>query len=340
MMAMALCICAMSRHCFSLGRRLGSSILEIGRASCGKECVSFGVEERAGVVGIRFHGEGGERHHVDAVALLERLRVGVAEGEAEHAGYTSLVAGGRAHPENVVVAPLDVPVVVGRERVHDEVSARSAVEDVAEDMELVDGEALDEFAERHDEACGAPRADDGLDNHAHVSLLVAVVAVLVEEFFDDVGKLLRQTFAHFRTGVFRGNAAADGDELVERSLVIVGEVRVLLLHQFEFLFRVVDECAEVADFLLSQRVSEDFLHLSFNVARCVSEHVVEGFVLAVEVGEEVFRRFRKVQDGFEVDDFRSHLRDGGKVPRQQFEVSEVSADVSRRKVVFGHSFKF
>ena len=57
--------------------------------------------------------------------------------------------------------------------------------------------------------------------------------------------------------------------------------------------------------------------------------MAEGVILAVEVGEEVLRGFRKVQDGFGVDELRRHLRDGGKVPRQQFEVSEVSADVSR-----------
>ena len=40
----------------------------------------FGHEDAAGIgVGIGFHGKGGKRQHVDAVALFERLRIGVAQ---------------------------------------------------------------------------------------------------------------------------------------------------------------------------------------------------------------------------------------------------------------------
>ena len=87
-------------------------------------------------------------------------------------------------------------MMIARERVENKMRPCTAVEDVAEDMQAVDSEALDEQAKGFDEAGGASCADDGLDNHAHIGLLVAVIGTLVQEFFDDVGELLGQVLAH------------------------------------------------------------------------------------------------------------------------------------------------
>ncbi len=41
-----------------------------------------GLELRAGVVAVGLHGKGGQRHEVDAVALLQRGQIGIAQGES------------------------------------------------------------------------------------------------------------------------------------------------------------------------------------------------------------------------------------------------------------------
>ena len=88
----------------------------------------------AGVGIVGFHGKRGQWQQVDGVAFLQRLGIGIAQGEAKHAGYAERIASRSTHPQNVVVAPLYVPVVVGREGVHNEVRTRTAVEDVAQNV--------------------------------------------------------------------------------------------------------------------------------------------------------------------------------------------------------------
>ena len=68
--------------------------------------------------------------------------------------------------------------------------ARATVIDVAQDMQLVDGQALDDVADGHDEVVCPPRGDNRIDDDADVCSLVAVAQALVEQFFDNIGEVL------------------------------------------------------------------------------------------------------------------------------------------------------
>ena len=171
--------------------------------------------------------------------------------------------------------------MVAAKRVHDEVRAGAAVENVAQDVKAVDGQALDEAAEGHDEVVRAAGGDDGVDNHVEVGLLVVVLERLVEELLDDVGELLGQTLAHLRAGVLRRDVAADGDELVERGLVVVGQVPVGGLDELELLFGIINQGAEILLLLFAQGVAEELADLALDVSRGVAEHMLESLVLAV-----------------------------------------------------------
>ena len=234
----------------------------------------------------------------------KRRHVGVSERESQYDSDAGVASGGSSHPERVVVAPLDVEVVACQQVVHDDVCSRSAVEDVAQDVQLVDAQLVYDVADGHDEVACLPCLNDGFDDASDVSLLVVVARVLVEKFLYDVGKLRGQGFAHLAAGVFAAHRPTDLYELHQGSCVVVGEVVVgSFLYHFESLLGVVDEGAEVAHHVVGERLSEEVAHLSLDVAAGVSQDVEEGFVLSVYVGHEVFRAFRQAEDGFEVDDF-------------------------------------
>ena len=129
---------------------------------CQSECllvelVAFqqpGHEFLAGVVAIDIHRKGGQRHQIDAVALLKRCQVGVAQRQSQHIADAGIVTRCCSHPQHVVIAPLYVPGVVLPQGVHDDMCAGSSVVDVAKDVQLVDGQALYDVAEGHDEVVG------------------------------------------------------------------------------------------------------------------------------------------------------------------------------------------
>ena len=88
------------------------------------------------------------------------------------------------------------------ERVHDDVCPGSAVEDVSEDVQLVDGEALNDVAESDDEVVGALSGDDGVDDTVDVCRLVHVVGAFVQQFLYDVRELFGERLSHLGACVF------------------------------------------------------------------------------------------------------------------------------------------
>lgn len=105
-----------------------------------------------GVGGI---GKGDELAQRDTVVVLEDLVVVVAQVVAQHRGDAGGLAGSGAHPQQVVVAPLDVERMVGEQTVHNLGSAAATVEDITHQVQVVHGEALDERGERLDKVVGA-----------------------------------------------------------------------------------------------------------------------------------------------------------------------------------------
>ena len=93
-----------------------------------------GLELQARVVAIGFHCECGERQEVYAVAFFQSCHVGKAKRQAKDDGDAGVLTGCGSHPEGIVVAPLQVEVVASQEIVHDDVCARTAIEDVAKDV--------------------------------------------------------------------------------------------------------------------------------------------------------------------------------------------------------------
>ena len=133
-------------------------------------------EQFAGVVSIRLSmANVAKRQEVDAIAVLKGCQVAVAHAHADHVGDAPRVAGGGPHPEDVVVAPLDVEVMVVAKRVHDDVGARPAVVDVADDVQQVDRQALDQVAHGDDEVIGPAGRDDRVDDLVHIGGLVRLV---------------------------------------------------------------------------------------------------------------------------------------------------------------------
>ena len=83
-----------------------------------------GGEALAGVVPIDFGGKHGQGAQVDAVAVLQLVKVVVADRPAKDAGHAGLVACEGPQPGDVVVAPLDVHVVELPQPLQDPVGQR------------------------------------------------------------------------------------------------------------------------------------------------------------------------------------------------------------------------
>ena len=224
------------------------------------------LELLAGVVAVGVHRKGGKWDEVDAVSFFQGSQVGIAQRETDNVADAGIVAGSCSHPEHVVVTPLHIPAVIAAHLVEDDMCAWTTVVDVAQNMELVDGKALDNVGDGYDEVVGTPCTDDGVYDDVDVSCLVMVFSMLMQEFLDDVGEVAWQRLAHLGTGVFARYITAYSHQLVEGDVIPVVNVSFSLFHLFQHLFRIIDESAELTFILFAQRVAEEFVHLALDVS--------------------------------------------------------------------------
>ena len=269
-------------------------------------------------------GEQGELAQGDAVGALEDLEGVVADVVADHRGEARGRAGGGAHPDDVVVAPLQVNGVILHEAIEDLVGVVAAVEDVADEVEVVDREALDQGGEAHDEVVAGAGVHDRVNDAAVVALaLVALAGGGVEQLVDDVGVLGWHGLAHLGARVGVGEVARQAHEAHQRDGVPLLGHDAGGLEATQLAVRVVDERAEVGLLAVGELEAEDVRDALADDAGAVVEDVLERVILAMDVGDEVLSALREVEDGLEVDDLRVGGADGRELLGEQLEVLAV-----------------
>ncbi len=186
----------------------------------------LGQKQLAGIVAVARLGEALQTAQVDRVAVEQRLEVAVAQREAQHIRDQRIAAARGGHPRDIVVAPLDRDIVVGHQAIHHPLGGRAAVVDIAQDVEPVHHQALDEIGQGDDHLLALAQRHDRLDDAAIVLLLLDVLGLaLGQQLFEDVGEARREPLAHLAAGVLlrRGarHARQVGDRLGHPGLGIV-----------------------------------------------------------------------------------------------------------------------
>ena len=110
-------------------------------------------------------------------------------------------------------------------------------------------------------------------------------------------------------------------------MVPVVKVFLVCLYQLKLLLRIVNQCAQLTLLAFAQCRTEKVVDLSLDVSRCVLYHMLEGFILSVYVGKEVFRAFREVKYCLKVDNLRTGVCNGRERVGEQLQVSHVLFNV-------------
>ena len=258
----------------------------------------------------------------DAVAGLDDLQVVVAQGVGQHRGHQGAGAGGRPHPQHVVVAPLDVHAVVVQQGVQDDVRPGAPVEDVPHHVEVIHRQALDELAQLHQKVGGPADVNDGGDDVLVVVPLVVVLVVGVEHLVQDVGILLRHGLAHLGTGVLGAGQPAQLNQPVEGDAVPLPHVGGVPPDLLQLLAGVVDQRGQLIPLRLGHGGGKEVVQLLPHHAGGGVEDVKEGLVLTVKVGDKVLRALGQVQNGLEVDNLAAGRLYRGVLLGQELQIAQ------------------
>ena len=101
-----------------------------------------------------------------------------------------------------MIAPLDVHIVKAHQLLHDDISSWPPIENVPDNVEIVNGQVLDQAAQGCDKLVRNAVVDDGMDNFIVIELFILVVSVHMEQLINGVGILLRHLFADLGPGIF------------------------------------------------------------------------------------------------------------------------------------------
>ena len=263
--------------------------------------------------------------HAYAVPVLKDLVIPVLDVVVDAVEDAARVAARRSHPEDVVISPLDIQIVlVIHQKVHDPVRVLAAVKDIPENVELVDRKPLGQSTERDNELVRAVGIDDRFEDLLVIQRLIVVLVLLrVHQLIDDESEFIRHRFTDFGPCIFGREEPCQKDQPVQDLQIPGPRDRSALLHSLELLDGIIDQRAEFRPLLLRHGIPEDQLDFFADHARAVVHDMLEGLILPVDITQEVFCSFRQVQDRLEIDDLRERRSAVRKFPGKKMQYFNV-----------------
>ena len=195
---------------------------------------NFRDEQVARIILVGLEGERCEGQQTDTVAVFQRLHVAVAQAGADYIGDTRFAASGAAHPQNVVISPLDIDLVVFHQRIKDKVRTGAAIIDVADDVESFNCQVSNQFSQTCDEGQRAAGRHDRFDLALVIRRFVFDAFLIVEQFFDGFGHRLGQKIPYRLAAILCAQLACEFYQANQRQLAPLVLVWNRLEHQGRF----------------------------------------------------------------------------------------------------------
>ena len=289
-------------------------------------CVSIGELDlkAAGItVLVDFVGKNGQWPQGNAIAGFDYIQIVVADGIGKHRGDQSPGAGGGTHPQNIVVTPLNVHAMAVHQAVHNDVSPGAPVENIADDVQMVAGQRLDDMAQCLDHIGCLADFNDGADDVFVLILLGAVLISQVDQLIDDLPVALGHMGAHQISGMLDAHIPANLHQQMDGIVVPGVQVFLFIGDQCQLGGRVVDQCCQLILFFLGEPILKGFIQLVADFAGTGVEDMQKCFMLTVDIRHEMLRTLGQIQNGLQLDDLCTGRLDGGIPQRKKLQIPEL-----------------
>ena len=247
-----------------------------------------GHESGAGVVPVDFRRKDGQRTQVQTVPVFQHIIAVVGQGNADDVGDEGRVAGGRTHPGNVVVAPLDVDMGEAHQLVHDLVRPGPSVENIPDDVEPVDGQGADQGAGGDDKLLRNAGIQNGSDDFVVVEVLVHVVGD-VQQLVQNIGKAGRHFGTDFTAGVLGGNGVAHHNQPVHGDPAPFVRQLPHPPEPFDFFLGPIDQHSQGFSVVGGNAFVENQVDFGTDHPGSGTDQFQKGVVLPMQIAEKIFR---------------------------------------------------
>ena len=222
-----------------------------------------------------------------------------------------------------MVPPLYVHIVEAHELIHNDVRPGTSVIDVPYNVQIVNGQVLNQVAQGNDELVRRIILNDGMYDFVIVQFLVIVVVVHVKQLVNDVGKFLRHLFADLGAGVLGGHLLAALYQAVDGDFLPILGVVPLLHHTGQVPLRIINQVGQLYLLLLRNQVAECLLDFLPGDTGRRPQQVYERLILPVQVAEKVFCSLRKAANRCQIDNFAGGFLNCGVFFCQELKICQI-----------------
>ena len=212
-------------------------------------------------INIQLFREKCERTQADAVAILERSHGIVVQAIAHSAGNADVASRSGSHPENIMVAPLKIKRMVGSEQIKNTVGGVAAVKDIADNVQAVYRQPLDQRRERNHKIIRAKPNYRVQDTAVIAHLVIVLVLLGMEQLVYDISVLLGHRLAHLGARVFTGQHARDFQHPLQCNAVPFRVGLAFLLEKAQLFNGIINQRANFFDGGFIERIAVKPLHL-------------------------------------------------------------------------------
>ena len=206
-------------------------------------------------------GKNTQRPQGNAIARLDHIQIVVMDGIGQHRGHHSPGATGRAHPENIVVAPLDIHAVAGHQTVHDNIRPGPSVKNIAYNMQVVHRHGFNHPTDGLDHLAGLTDLQNGIDQGFIVGLLEFYIRPAAEQLVNDIGIIRWHGIPQLIAGMLCRYEPAQIHQPLQRDPVPLLHILHCICRQRQLCRGVVDQCSQIIQLLIGEIFPEQGLQL-------------------------------------------------------------------------------
>ena len=153
------------------------------RAAC---LIHMGHKPRNVAVLIHRLGQIGQPPQIDVVPFFQHLHVVVGQRGFHNGQNADGAACRRAHPDHIVVAPLNVHRMVRHQLIQNDVRPGAAVKQIAHNVQLIHGQPLDQRTHCNDKVIRTPGCGDAAEDLPVVHILIVILKMRVQQLIQNV----------------------------------------------------------------------------------------------------------------------------------------------------------
>ena len=199
--------------------------------------------------------------------------------------------------------------------------SRTSVIYISYNMQMIHRQSLDQLTKRHNKRFCSANSDDRAYNGVIIRLFVRNFRTYRDQLLDHISKFFRQCLSHFWSCVFACCAFTHFNQPVQCNLVPVLHTLFGLSDPIHLFFWIINKSSQRLFVSATQSISKYIINFTAHRTWAVLQHMWKRLIFSVNIRQEMFGSFRKIQNCLKINNLRWCLSDGRVQLRKSLQIT-------------------